>query len=183
IEGTYPGTGWSGTANDNRYIDNTAGAYTGFLPDFSIKTHDGSRFTVGSFWLYPALFANLASLGSGGSVTVTGKLSGSTVFTASASTGFNSNPAVSNGFSKIDLTTFGGSNNTGQVIDEIEIATAGNFQYLALDALTWTKAGGYTVGTSVTPSAAYGTLSCVLTSVSAGGSTTCTATPNSGYEL
>ena len=188
IQAGYPGTGWSGTANDNRYIDNTAGAYTGFLPDFSIKTHDGSRFSVGSFWLYPALFANLASLGSGGSVTVIGKLSGATVFTASATSGFNTSTLVSNGFSKIDLTTFGGSNNASKAIDEIEITTGGNptypnFQYLALDALTWTKLVSYTVGTAVSPNSAYGTLSCVLTSVSPGGSTTCTATPNAGYEL
>ena len=35
----------------------------------------------------------------------------------------------------------------------------------------------------MSPNSAYGTLSCVLTSVSPGGSTTCTATPNAGYEL
>ncbi len=183
IQAGYPGTGWSGTANDNRYIDNTAPAYTGFLPDFSIKTHDGSRFTVGSFWLYLSKFVNLASLGSGGSVTLTGKLAGTTMFTASASSGFNTSTSVSNGFSKIDLTTFGGNNNASQAIDEIEIVTGGNFEYVSLDALTWTKAVGYTVGTAVTPSAAYGTLTCVLTSVSPGGSTTCTATPSAGYEL
>lgn len=185
--------GWSGAVKDEKFIDNTRsqtdGGYWGVLPDFSIKTHDGSRFTVGSFWLYPALFVNLASLGSGGSVTVIGKLSGATVFTASATSGFNTSTSVANGFSKIDLATFGGGgNNASTPIDELEITTGGNpsyanFQYLALDALTWTKVASYTVGTAVTPSAAYGTLTCLATSVSPGGSTTCTATPNSGYEL
>jgi len=180
--------GWNGTAKDSKFVDNTAAAYTGSFPDFSIKTHDGSRFTVGSFWLYLNQWnLDTTYLGKNGSVTVTGKLSGTTVFTANVSSGFNSDPNTSNGFSKIDLTTFGGSNNASQVIDEIEILTGSlpnnHFQYLALDALTWTKAGGYTVGTAVTPNSTYGTLTCVLTSVSPGGSTTCTATPNSGYEL
>lgn len=173
--------GWNGTANDKKFIDNTAAAYTGVLPDFSIKSHDGSRFTVGSFWLYPAKF-NLTSLGSGGSVTVTGKLAGSTVFTATANSGFNTSTATANGYSKIDLTTFGGANNASKTIDEIEIASGGNFEYLALDAWTWTKAAGYTISTAVTPSGA-GTLTCALTSVAPGGSTTCTATTNAGYEL
>ncbi|MBS0488104.1 MAG: SprB repeat-containing protein, partial [Proteobacteria bacterium] len=75
------------------------------------------------------------------------------------------------------------SNNASKKIDELQILTVGNFQYVALDALTWTKLVSYTVGTAVSPNSAYGTLSCVLTSVSPGGSTTCTATPNAGYEL
>jgi uncharacterized repeat protein (TIGR01451 family) len=175
--------GWSGTAKDEKFIDDSStGPYNNILPDFSVKTHDASPFTIGSFWLYLSDHA-LGNLGTGGTVTLTGKLSGAAVFTASASSGFNTSASVSNGFSKIDLTTFGGSNNASKTIDEIEIVGAGNFQYLALDALTWTKVGGYTVGTAVTPSAAYGMLTCVLTSVSPGGSTTCTATPNAGYEL
>lgn len=184
-DGSPNSYGWNGTANDKKFIDNTRsaadGGYWGVLPDFSIKTHDGSRFTVGSFWLYPAMF-NLTSLGSGGSINVTGKLAGSTVFTASASTGFNTSTAVSNGYSKIDLTTFGSANNASKTIDEIQIVTTGNFQYLALDALTWSKAAGYTISTAVTPAGA-GTLTCALTSVAPGGSTTCTATTNPGYEL
>jgi hypothetical protein len=67
-DGSPNSYGWNGTANDKKFIDNTRsaadGGYWGVLPDFSIKTHDGSRFSVGSFWLYPAMF-NLTSLGSG----------------------------------------------------------------------------------------------------------------------
>ena len=184
-DGSPNSYGWNGTANDKKFIDNTRsaadGGYWGVLPDFSIKTHDGSRFSVGSFWLYPAMF-NLTSLGSGGTVTVIGKLGGTTVFSVNANSGFNTSASTSNGYSKIDLTTFGGSNNASKTIDEIEISTGGNFQYLALDALTWTKASGYTIGTAVTPTGA-GTLTCNAMSVSPGGSTTCTATVNSGYEL
>lgn len=182
IDSAYPGTGWSGTTTDDKYIDNDTHASSSTLPDFSIKTRDGSRFTVGSFWLF-LTDHNQGNLGSNGSVTVTGKLSGATVFTAAASSGFNTGISTANGFSKIDLTTFGGNNNASKTIDELQIVTAGKFEYVALDALTWTKLVSYTVGTSVSPNSAYGTLSCVLTSVSPGGSTTCTATPNAGYEL
>ena len=197
IQAGYPGTGWSGTANDNRYIDNTRsaanGGYWGVLPDFSIKSHDGSQFTVGSFWLYLNQWnLDTTYLGKNGSVTVTGKLSGTTVFTASGTSAtsglFNTDPNTANGFSKIDLNTSNWGNNASKPINELEITTAGNpsyqnFQYLALDALTWTKLSSYTITTAVTPNSTYGTLTCTVTSVSPGGSTTCTATPNAGYEL
>jgi len=162
--------GWNGTAKDSKFIDNTRsaadGGYWGVLPDFSIKTHDGSRFTVGSFWLYLNQWQPDANtVGQNGSVTVTGKLAGSTVFTATSNSGFNTSSVVSNGFSQIDLTTFGGGgSNAGKIIDELEIVTGGQFQYVALDALTWTKAAGYTISTAVTPAGA-GTLTCALASV------------------
>ncbi|MBS0486310.1 MAG: hypothetical protein JSS13_03135, partial [Proteobacteria bacterium] len=189
IDSAYPGTGWNGTAADNKYIDNDGLAVPpnpAPSPNFSLKTHDGSPFTVGSFWLYLAGYTcgqGPTCIGQGGSVTLTGKLSGATVFTASASSGFTTSISTTNGFSKIDLTTFGGSNNASKKIDELQIVTGGNFQYVALDALTWTKLVSYTVGTAVSPNSAYGTISCVLTSVSPGGSTTCTAAPNAGYEV
>jgi uncharacterized repeat protein (TIGR01451 family) len=182
IDAIYTGTGWNGTAADNKYIDNDTHAGSLTLPDFSIKTRDGSRFTVGSFWLF-LTDHNQGNLGSNGSVAVTGKLSGTTVFTAAASSGFNTGLSTANGFSKIDLTNFGGSNNASKTLDELQIVTGGKFEYVALDALTWTKLVSYSVGTAVSPNAAYGTLTCQATAVSPGGSTTCTATPNAGYEL
>jgi uncharacterized repeat protein (TIGR01451 family) len=188
IEAAYPGTGWSGTANDNKYIDNAVSGnnpWIGGSPDFSIKSHDGSPFTVGSFWLYLNAWSNDGTyLGKNGNLTVKGKLSGNLVFTAGpVSSGFGTSLLVDNGFGRIDLATFGGADNTGKIINEIEIVGGGNFQYIALDAWTWSKVAGYTVGTAVTPVGA-GTLVCTPTSVSPGGTSSCSVTATtSGYEL
>lgn len=137
IDAKYAGTGWSGTAVDNKYIDNDNNATQNSGVDFSIKIQNGSKFSVRSFWLYLADYQ--AHLGPSGSVTVVGKLNNAVKFTAGpVSSGFNSNINVSNGFSPIDLANFGGVNHSHVVIDELEIQTAANFEYIALDALTWT---------------------------------------------
>ena len=173
--------GWNGTAADSRFIDNSSFTSGTTMPNFSVKTQNASQFKLGSFWLYPSK-ANLTSLGSGGTVTITGKLAGATVFSASANSGFNTNAAVSNGYTKIDLATFGGQNNASQAIDEVLIVTSGNFEYVAVDAMTWTKNAAYTISTAVTPGAG-GSLTCTPNPVIAGGAATCTATANPGYQL
>ncbi|HST27791.1 MAG TPA: hypothetical protein VLK26_05420 [Rudaea sp.] len=137
IDAKYAGTGWSGTAADNKYIDNDNNATQNSGVDFSIKTQDASKFSVRSFWLYLSDYQ--AHLGASGSVTIVGKLGGAVKFTAGpVSIGFNSSINVSNGFSLIDLANFGGTNHSHVVIDELEVQTAAHFEYIALDALTWT---------------------------------------------
>ncbi len=105
IQGGYPGTGWNGTAADNKYIDNSGYAFPSSPTDFSIRTHDASRFVVTSMWLF--LSNSVLNQNVTGSVTLTGKLAGVTQFTASASTGFNQSLGVANGFSSIDFSTLG----------------------------------------------------------------------------
>lgn len=137
IDANYAGTGWSGTAADNKYIDNDNNAVQNSGVDFSIKTQDGAKFSVRSFWLYLSDYQ--AHLGVTGSVTVVGKLGGLVKFTAGpVSSGFVTSTATSNGFSLIDLASFDGANHSHVVIDELEVQTAAHFEYVALDALTWT---------------------------------------------
>ncbi|MCQ4167569.1 putative Ig domain-containing protein [Tahibacter harae] len=179
IQAQFPGTGWNGSANDNRYIDNSGSAAAGQNVDFSLRTRDGSRFSVERLWLY--LANQSANVNVSGSVTVTGKLAGATVFTATGSSGFATTMTPSNGFSLIDLTVFGGGNNAAKLIDELAVATGGQFVYVALDALSWTRsAATYAITTSVSPGGA-GTLSCTPNPVNSGSTASCTATPNSGF--
>jgi len=138
IEGSYPGTGWNGTANDNKYIDNSGYSFAGVNINFSIKTNNADTFNVESLWVFLSDHALNQTLG--GSMTVTGKRGGVTIFTASSSTGFNTSTATNNGFTKIDLTTYGGTDNTKKNIDELNITTTGSYEYIGLDALTWSYA-------------------------------------------
>ncbi|QBN20163.1 T9SS type A sorting domain-containing protein [Flavobacterium nackdongense] len=134
--GNFTGTGWNGTAADNKYIDNSGTADIGIPVQFKIKSPVSTSFKLKSFYL----FLSQSNLNAGsGSCTITGKLAGSTVFTATASTGFNSNPLVNNGFTFINLTTYGGTDNSNKSIDEFTITTTGTFEYVALDAMTWTN--------------------------------------------
>src|SRR5690606_25922630 len=72
-----------------------------------------------------------------GSLVVTGKLQGVTKFSATANSPFNTNAGVNNGFTFINMSVFGGQNNSNITIDEFVISTTGNIAYVALDAMTW----------------------------------------------
>ncbi|RZM29928.1 MAG: hypothetical protein EOO88_02865, partial [Pedobacter sp.] len=133
IQGTYPGTGWSGTVSDDKFIDNDGSANT--LPA-SFKISSATPFRTNSFWIYLSDIA--LNLNVGGTLTVTGSYNGVTQFTATSTAGFNNtNLGLNNGFTLIDLSTFGGANNTLKNVDAITISTTGDFNYIALDALTW----------------------------------------------
>lgn len=130
----FTGTGWNGTTIDNKHIDNSGSADIGIPVQFTIKSAGSISFKLKSMYLF--LSQNDSNPGTG-SCTITGKLSGSTVFTATSSNGFNSNPAVTNGFTFINLANYGGTDNSNKVIDEYVITTTGTFEYASLDAMTW----------------------------------------------
>lgn len=143
IQGNYPGTGWSGTANDNRYIDNSNN--TESPPSFSIKT-TSNLFKVNRFWMY--LSALNLELNVQGSITVTGRLSGVTKFTQTKTTGFATSLGTTNGYTLIDLTNLNGQNYSNIIIDELRITANGAYRYVALDAFTWVKDSNIVLGTS-----------------------------------
>ncbi|MFL9831834.1 hypothetical protein ABS764_13350, partial [Flavobacterium sp. ST-87] len=147
IQGAYPNTGWNGTANDNRYIDNTGSANQSVGTSFSIKT-TSNLFTVNRFWVYAS--ASNLNLNVSGTLTITGKLDGVTKFTHTKTTGFVTSLGSTNGYTLIDLTNLDGQNYSNIVIDELQITGGGNFQYLGVDAFTWVKNAG-TILTSTSP--------------------------------
>lgn len=131
---TATAKGWNGTAEDNKFIDNNATADIGIPVQFTIKTNDSKAFKLKSMYLL--LTKSNMNVGSG-SCTITGKLSNVPVFTATSSTGFNSDMGIANGFTLINLVTYGGTDNSNKNIDEFVITTTGTFEYVALDALKW----------------------------------------------
>ncbi|WP_241686640.1 immunoglobulin domain-containing protein, partial [Flavobacterium sp. YO12] len=137
IQANYPGTGWSGTANDNKYIDNSSSISSS--PSFSIKT-TSNLFKANRFWIY--LSTTSLDLNVAGSLIITGKLNGITKFTQAKSTGFATSLGTTNGYTLIDLTNLNGQNYSNIVIDELQITTGGAYTYAGLDAFTWVKDSG-----------------------------------------
>jgi gliding motility-associated-like protein len=139
IQGSYPSTGFNGTINDHKYIDNdSTNASTN--PGFSIKTADGSKIQIQKFYLFLSDL-NLEQIRKG-TVQINGKLGGREVFTVDLSDTYNYVQALStnNGYTLIDLVTAGGVNNSLEIIDELEIRATNPFNYVGLDALTWRPA-------------------------------------------
>lgn len=143
IQANYPGTGWNGTANDNRYIDNSASAQAD--ASFSIKT-TSNLFKVNRFWIFlsnTSLNQNVV-----GTLTVTGKLSGVTKFTQTKTTGFATSLGTTNGYTLIDLTNLNGQNYSSIVIDQLQVTLGGAYTYGGLDAFTWVKDSGIVLATN-----------------------------------
>lgn len=127
--------GWNGTANDNKFIDNTLYTYTN--PGFTISTSNSAAFTLKSMYLYLSK-SNLDLVGITGSCTVTGYKNGSSVFTFTIPTAsINQNVGFRNGYTLVDLSTAGGANNSNTAIDMFSITATNNIQYVGLDAMTW----------------------------------------------
>ncbi|MFD2556505.1 tandem-95 repeat protein [Sphingobacterium tabacisoli] len=139
IQGSYPSTGFNGTINDHKYIDNdSTNASTN--PGFSIKTTDGSKIQIQKFYLFLSDF-NTVQVDKG-TVQIIGKLGGREVFTVDLSDTHNYVQSLStnNGYTLIDLVMAGGVNNSLEIIDELEIKATSPFNYIGLDALTWRPA-------------------------------------------
>jgi len=132
--------GWSGTAADYRFIDNTGTATSVYAnSSLSVKT-TSNLFKTNRFWVY--LTNANGILGTAGTLTITGKLSGVTKFSQTKTTGFATSLGATNGFTLIDMTNLNGQNYTNIVIDQLTLTIGGDFRYMALDAFTWVKDSG-----------------------------------------
>ena len=160
-----PGFGWNGTVADDKYIDNFTTKQNNVPFTVTIATAGAVPFVLKSFYGYLANYQDLLNVS--GSLTVVGKLGGVTQFTATASTGFNTTLASQNGFTFINMTTYGGSNNSNKAIDELVLSSTNNYHYIAIDAFKWAPA--YTVASSSTG------VSC-----NGGANGTATVTPSGG---
>ncbi|WP_027380218.1 T9SS type A sorting domain-containing protein [Chryseobacterium daeguense] len=136
IQANYPGTGWSGTSNDNRYIDNSGTGNIASGASFGIKT-TSNLFKVNRFWIF--LSDTNLNQTVVGNLTVTGKLSGVTKFTQTKNTGFATSLGATNGYTLIDLTNLNGQNYSNIVIDQLQVTLGGAYTYGGLDSFTWVK--------------------------------------------
>jgi hypothetical protein len=137
---TFASGGWNGTAPDNRFLDNSgaggAGAPLNDGTSFTISTSDGANILVNNLYLF--LSTRTLQVASS-TLTITGRRDGATVYTIVKSTGFSSPVTFTpnNGFTLIDFSTEGGSDNSNTAVDELIFSTTGNGDYAALDGINW----------------------------------------------
>ena len=138
----FSGAGWNGTSVDNRFIDNSDPANnngTGNGTGFTVTAVGGFNFTVKELYLFCSQI-NLTT--HSGTLTITGKIGPTTVYTITKSSGFSNTTTFSpyNGFTKIDFATEGGSDNSNATINQLVFSSSGNLDYMALDAFRWAEA-------------------------------------------
>ncbi|MWB96913.1 hypothetical protein GON26_21340, partial [Flavobacterium sp. GA093] len=144
--------GWNGTAADYQFIDNSGSSALNVPVEFTVASAGGVNFTLKSMYLYLAN-SNTTLPPTNGDCTITGKLGGATVFTATSNSGFTTSLATNNGYTFINMTNFGGANNASTNIDSFTIKTTGAIAYVALDAMTWQSAGAVVLPTVTTTTA------------------------------
>ena len=145
--------GWNGTGVDNQFIDNTSGISTnGDGTDLTIRHNNPNvNFTVKEIYLFCSTSGLAAH---SGTLTIEGKKDGVVVagFSFTKSSGFSNVVTFSpnNGFTLIDFSTEGGTDNSNKEIDELVItSSASNLDYIAVDAFkfdliskVWDGSGG-----------------------------------------
>jgi gliding motility-associated-like protein len=145
IDGDYGQTGWNGTTTDSVYIDNTHYSADPTV-DFNISTT--KPFRVNSFWLFIATdIAGTYTPVTTGSVTIKGLLGGVTQFTETTTGGYvppDATGAATNYYNLFNMSTLNGHDNSTKNIDELEVISGNNIDYIALDAFTWTASTSLT---------------------------------------
>lgn len=126
------GIGFDGS---NRFIDNINS--TAKDQSNSITSSDSKLFTVQNFWVFVSIDGG-NNPSTNGSLIITGKTNGVTVFTITKTVGFNSSFGTNNGFTYVDLATEGGTDYSNVTINEISFQLQGNFNYIAIDNFTFT---------------------------------------------
>jgi hypothetical protein len=152
---TFGSGGWNGTGSDNQFIDNSGGTpANGDGSSFTISTTDATDIYLKSFYLFVSN-RSLTASGQPTTITFIGRAGGAVQFTVVKTSGIvdGSGFTPNNGFTFIDFSTEGGSDNSNTLIDEIIISSTLNADYLALDAMRWQTAPTCTDPDVPTPTA------------------------------
>ncbi|RYY54892.1 MAG: T9SS type A sorting domain-containing protein [Chitinophagaceae bacterium] len=134
----FPGRGFNSLTADNVLVDNFSVVQPNTACDFSIASSDSKPFLLNSVWLYLAR-AN-RDLNIDGTLTITGFLGGSQVYSVTQTGGFAKTLGLTNGYSLVNMLVFGGSNNTTKYVDRIQFTTSSAYSYVGLDAFNYTPA-------------------------------------------
>ncbi|RWU06135.1 MBG domain-containing protein [Pedobacter chitinilyticus] len=132
----FAGLGYNASNRFIQVADGTGGQSMGQTGTITDAT---GTFKVNNLWIYLTGDAtqspNVTVNGQPGSVTFIGKLGGVTQFTVVKTTnGTNIGFGLpGNGFIPINFATEGGTNNTGVIIDQLEIQLSSNYDYFAID--------------------------------------------------
>lgn len=127
------GIGYNGS---NRFVDNISNPAANQIN--AIKTTDGKLFNVRNMWLFTSTDGG-NNPSSNGSLLITGKVNGITIFSFTKTVGFNNSYGHDNGFGFLDFTNESGTDYSPFQIDELSIQLQGAFNYIALDNFTWTE--------------------------------------------
>ncbi|WP_189342883.1 HYR domain-containing protein [Ulvibacter litoralis] len=121
----------AGAGGSDRFLDNLSDQGTGKI--YSIAVTDVSTILMGAMEVFISSEVNGTNPTDDGTLTVRGKLDGTTVYTITKSTGFPTIIGTNQGFYTWDFSTEGGVDNSATEVDEIEIELGGAFQYIAVD--------------------------------------------------
>ncbi|GEQ85498.1 hypothetical protein ULMS_10060 [Patiriisocius marinistellae] len=116
----------NGGASGSQFLDNLGDQGTG--KSYSITTTGTELFSVNTAGIYVSSMADGAFPTDDGTLTIEGRLSGSTIYTITKNSGFLTDFTTNNGYNPIDFAANGTIN-----VDELRITIGGAFIYVSLD--------------------------------------------------
>ena len=122
-----------GGGGSDRFLDNNTNQVINST--YTISITDGQTSNVGSLQVLLSSIIDATLPTDDGTITINGKLNGTTVYTISKTSGFPTSYVVDHGFYLVDFVTEGGVDNSTIDVDQLEITLGGNFRYIALDNL------------------------------------------------
>jgi hypothetical protein len=121
-----------GAGSSDQFLSNDADPGTGKV--YTIAPTGPELFTVEAADFYLSSSPNgLPNPTDDGTLTLEGRLSGSTLYTIQKTSGFPTDFTVNNGFYTVDFATETGTDHSLTNIDELRITIGGAFQYIAMD--------------------------------------------------
>ncbi len=128
----------AGASDSDRYLDNNNGG----AGTYAIQSTGGELFTMSTLDLYLSSITGGTTPTNDGTLTINGKVAGSTVYTITKNSGF---PTTlnngDNGFFNINFATDGSSDYTTTNVDEVELVIGAAFTYLAIDHFEFCEEG------------------------------------------
>jgi len=144
LVGTFFDAGWNGTTIDQQFIESTLTDGDEDGTPFIISTTDGTDILIESLYLFIYFFlsTDFTENTTNSTLTIEGKKDGATVYSITKNSGFSNVETFSpnNGYTFINFSTEGGSDNSNTKVDQIVFTTTNDGDYVALDAFTWNTA-------------------------------------------
>lgn len=135
--GSFKDGGWDGSSKDQLFIETLGVRSEDDGTSFIISTADGAYISIESLYLLISTKAIKNTENS--TLTIEGKKDGATVYTIIRNSNFSNVETFTpnNGYTFIDFSTEGVSDNSNTEVDEIVFTTTNDGDYVALDTFTW----------------------------------------------
>jgi hypothetical protein len=135
--GSFADSGWNGTEVDQIFIESLGPDNDEDGTSFIIASEDKAAFSVKSLYFFISTPSIMSAPNA--TLTIEGKKGGEIVYSFTKTSGFSDVESFTpnNGYTFIDFSIEGGTDNSNTEIDQVVFTTTNDGDYVSLDTFTW----------------------------------------------